>query len=55
MGILIDNPSKGKKGCIWGIILILIGVFTIDSIGIYLVIFGIILLVIGKLINWFYN
>jgi len=55
MGILIDNPTKGKKGCLWGIVLLVLGVMFAKYGGGILIFIGIILLVIGWIKHWYYN
>ena len=52
---MIDNPSQGKKGCLWGIVFIIVGIVLYDSIGGILLLIGIILVIYGKIKHWFYN
>jgi len=57
MAINIDNtnPTRGKSNIIWGVALLILGVLTIKSIGILLLIVGGALFIIGKIKHWFYN
>ena len=49
------NPRKGKSLMVGGVVLGVIGLFTITSFGWMLMMLGFILFVIGKFLHWYNN